>query len=63
MAYSDPAKETKLLVDASPVGIGVVLTQEARELSYTCKALYNVETRKGSTSDSIGNRTCSPLLI
>ena len=43
MAYFDPAKKTKLLVDASPVGLGAVLTQEGRVISYGSKALTDVE--------------------
>ena len=49
MAYFDPAKKTKLLVDASPVGLGAVLTQEGRVISYGSKALTDVETRYSQT--------------
>ena len=28
LSYFDPNKETELVVDASPVGLGVILTQE-----------------------------------
>ena len=30
MAYFDPRKKTVLLVDASPVGLGTVLTQDGK---------------------------------
>ena len=30
MAYFDPRKKTVLLVDASPVGLGAVLTQDGK---------------------------------
>ena len=43
MAHFDPTKKTKLLVDASPVGIGAVLTQEGS------KDLTDVETRESQT--------------
>lgn len=43
MAYFNPAKSTKLLVDASPVGLGAVLTQERKIISYASKGLSDVE--------------------
>ena len=41
--YFDPSKESILLVDASPVGLGVLLTQDGRVISYASKALSSVE--------------------
>lgn len=49
MAHFDPTKKTKLLVDVSPVGIGAVLTQEGRVISYGSKDLTDVETRESQT--------------
>ena len=43
MAYFDPSKESILLVDASPVGLGALLTQDGRVISYASKALSSVE--------------------
>ena len=45
MAYFDPSKKSILLVDASPVGLGAVLTQGGRVISYASKALLSVERR------------------
>ena len=44
-AYFDPSKKSILLVDASPVGLGAVLTQGGRVISYASKALSSVERR------------------
>lgn len=49
MAYFNPAKSTKLLVDASPVGLGAVLTQEGKIISYASKGLSDVEKRYSQT--------------
>ena len=43
MSYFDPSKKSILLVDASPVGLGAVLTQGAKLISYASKALSSVE--------------------
>ena len=43
MAYFDPSKKSILLVDASPVGLGAVLTQGGKVISYASKALSSVE--------------------
>ena len=45
MAYFDPRKKTVLLVDASPVGLGAVLTQDGKVNSYGSKAHSSVEKR------------------
>ena len=45
MAYFDPSKKSVLLVDASPVGLGAVLTQGGKVISYASKALSSVERR------------------
>lgn len=45
MAYFNPAKSTKILVDASPVRLGAVLTQEGKIISYASKGLSDVEKR------------------
>ena len=45
MAYFDPHKNTVLFVDASPVGLGAMLTQRGKLISYASKALSSVERR------------------
>ena len=45
MAYFHPSKRSILLVDASPVGLGAVLTQDGKVISYASKALSSVERR------------------
>ena len=42
MAYFDPQKKTVLFVDASPVGLGAMLTQSGKVI-YASKALSSVE--------------------
>ena len=45
MAYFDPSKRSILLVDARPVGLGAVLTQGGKVISYASKALSSVDRR------------------
>ena len=45
MAYLDPRKRTVLMVDASPVGLGAILTKDGKVISYASKALSSVERR------------------
>ena len=45
MAYFDPRKKTVLIVDASPVGLGAILTQDGKVIAYASKALSSVEKR------------------
>ena len=45
MAYFDPNKDANILVDASPVGLGAVLTQNGKILCYASRALTDVEQR------------------
>jgi hypothetical protein len=55
MTYFDPNMPTELIVDASPVGLGAILTQRTslsappRVLSYASKALSPVECRYSQT--------------
>ncbi|XP_014666499.1 PREDICTED: uncharacterized protein K02A2.6-like [Priapulus caudatus] len=49
MAYFDTTKDTKLLVDASQVGLGAILTQEGKVIQYASKALADVEKRYSQT--------------
>ena len=49
MSYFDPLEHTEVIVDASPVGLGAILTQRGdaglRIISYASRALTPVEHR------------------
>lgn len=45
MSYFSPQKKTQVLVDASPVGLGAILTQEGRIVCYASRALTETEQR------------------
>ena len=47
--YFDPNKETKIIVDASPVGLGAIMLQEGKVICYASKSLTDVETRYSKT--------------
>ena len=49
MAYFDPTKPTEVLVDASPAGVGAILIQDGKVISYGSRALSDVETRYSQT--------------
>ena len=49
MAYFDPSKSTEIIVDASPVGLGAIFTQERKIVSYASHALTDVEQRYSQT--------------
>ena len=49
MAYFDPSKETELWVDASPVGLGAILSQDNKIVAYASRALSPVEQRYSQT--------------
>lgn len=71
-AHYNPTAQTKIFVDASPVGLGAILTQKQhndtwRPMSYGSRSLTDVEQlysqkeRKGSPRSTVG--MCSlPLL-
>lgn len=44
-AYFDPRKLTEVLVDASPVGISAILTQEGQPVTFSSRSLTTVEQR------------------
>jgi hypothetical protein len=48
-AYFDPRKETTIHVDASPVGLAGILSQEGRVVNYASRSLTEVETRYSQT--------------
>ena len=49
MAYFDPSKETELWVDASPVGLAAILSQENKIVWYASRALSPTEQRYSQT--------------
>lgn len=49
IAYFDPNKPTEVIVDASPVGLGAVLTQCNKVIAYASRALTTVESRYSQT--------------
>ena len=49
MAYFDPNKDTVLIVDASPVGLAALLTQDNKIIAYASRPLTNVETLYSQT--------------
>ncbi|KAK3092635.1 hypothetical protein FSP39_005203 [Pinctada imbricata] len=49
MEYFDPSKQSKLVVDASPVGLGAILMQEGKVISYASKTLSDIESRYSQT--------------
>ena len=48
-SYFDPNKDTTLLVDASPVGISAILSQDERVVMYVSRALTEVEQKYSQT--------------
>lgn len=48
-AYYNTTQDTHLLVDASPVGLGALLTQNHRVVAYASKSLTAVEQRYSQT--------------
>jgi glutaredoxin-related protein len=49
MAYFNEKKETTVYVDAGPVGIAAMLTQDGKVISYASRALTDVEQRYSQT--------------
>lgn len=49
MVYFDQNKLSEVLVDASPVGLGAILTQDGRVVSYASRALTDMEQRYSQT--------------
>ena len=49
MTYFDPGKKTEIVVDASPVGLGGILMQEGKVVSYASCTLSEVEARYSQT--------------
>ena len=47
--YYDSRKQTEIIVDASPVGIGAILTQEGKPVAYASRSLTDVEQRYSQT--------------
>ena len=49
MAYFDSSKPTELIVDASPTGLGAILTQNGKVICYASRALTPTEQRYSQT--------------
>ncbi|RUS85862.1 hypothetical protein EGW08_006346 [Elysia chlorotica] len=49
MAYFNPKIHTEILVDASPCGLGAMLTQQGRVICYASRALTDTEARYSQT--------------
>ncbi|XP_038063208.1 uncharacterized protein K02A2.6-like [Patiria miniata] len=49
MVYFDPRKPTDIIVDASPVGLGAMLSQDGKIVSYASRTLSDVESRYSQT--------------
>ena len=49
MSYFDPRKKTEIIVDESPSGLGGLLVQEGKVLSYASRALSDAEDRYSQT--------------
>ena len=49
MAYFDPTKPIEIFVDASPFGLGAMLVQSHKVISYASRALTDVESRYSQT--------------
>ncbi len=59
MSYFDPSKDTELVVDASPVGLGAILFQMQNRqkciIAYASHALTDVENRYSQTEREASN--------
>ena len=53
MSYFDPRKQTEIIVDASPVGLGGLLMQDGKVISYASRALSDVESRYSQTEQEM----------
>ena len=49
MSYFDPKKEIEIILDASPVGLGAILTEDNKVLSCASRALTEIESRYSHT--------------
>ena len=49
MSYFNPRLKTEVIVDARPVGLGKLLVQESKVISYASRALMDVESRYSQT--------------
>ena len=68
MSYFDPTQPTEVLVDASPAGLGAMLCQNKRPISYASKSLTGPESRYSQTEREMlavvwGSRTLPSLPV
>ena len=59
MSYFNPAQETEVIVDASPVGLGGLLVQDGKVISYASRALSDVESRYSQTEREMPAIVCA----
>ena len=57
MVYFNPKQETTVLVDASPVGLGAILTQNGKVICYASRTLTATEQRYSQTGSYLWSRT------
>ena len=59
MTYFDPNVPSEVLADASPCGLGAILTQNGKVVSYASRALSEVEQRYSQTESEMLAIVCS----
>ena len=69
MSYFNSRLKTEVIVDVSPVGLGGLLVQDSKIISYASRALSDVESisissnRKGNAGSGLSSRKFSSLLV
>ena len=53
MVYFDPRKATDVIADASPVGLGAMLCQDRKIISYASRILSDVESGYSQTEQEM----------
>ena len=55
ISYYNPNKPIEVVVDASPVGLGAILTQENKVVAFASRSLSGPESRYSQTERGFGN--------